>query len=238
MGSSSKAASGQIGTLNEKPLHAALKAWYARPDDRFEVPFDRFVIDIVRGDLLVEIQSRNFSAIKRKMRTLTGSYPVRLVYPIAREKWIVKVAGDGKRVESRRKSPKRGKAEDIFQELVSFPKLLSNPNFSLEVLLIQEEEVRSYDGNRNWRRKGWVTNERRLLDVVDQRLFETPADMAALLPSRLKEPFTTSDLAKAAGIPRRLAQRMAYCLREMGAITASGKRGNAILYLRVPAGSG
>ena len=26
-----------IGTLNEKPLHAALKEWYARPDDRFEV---------------------------------------------------------------------------------------------------------------------------------------------------------------------------------------------------------
>jgi hypothetical protein len=53
-----------IGLLNEKPLHASLKQWYSRPGDRFEVPIDRFVIDIVRGDLLIEIQTRNLAAIK------------------------------------------------------------------------------------------------------------------------------------------------------------------------------
>lgn len=44
----SQAQSG-IGTLNEKPLHAALKGWYARPGDRFEVPVDGYLVDIVRG---------------------------------------------------------------------------------------------------------------------------------------------------------------------------------------------
>ena len=52
----------QIGLLNEKPLHAALKEWYARPDDRFETSVDGFVIDILRGDLLIEVQTRNFTA--------------------------------------------------------------------------------------------------------------------------------------------------------------------------------
>ena len=55
-----------IGALNEKPLHAALKQWYARPDDLIEVSVDGFTVDIVRGDLLIEIQTRNLSAIKRK----------------------------------------------------------------------------------------------------------------------------------------------------------------------------
>ena len=32
-----------IGLLNEKPLHAALKEWYAQPEDRFEVSVDGFV---------------------------------------------------------------------------------------------------------------------------------------------------------------------------------------------------
>ena len=45
--------SSEIGTLNEKPLHAALKAWYAQPGDRLEVAVDGFVVDIVRGDLLI-----------------------------------------------------------------------------------------------------------------------------------------------------------------------------------------
>jgi hypothetical protein len=219
-----------IGQLNEKPLHVALKAWYARPADRFEVSVEGFVIDIVRGGLLVEIQTRGFASIKRKLHALTDCHPVRLVYPIAREKWIVKLAEDGRRQVSRRKSPKRGALEEVFGELVSFPALLAHPNFSLEVLLIREEEVRRYDGTRGWRRRGWVTHERRLLQVVDRHLFAAPADMSALIPADLAEPFTTADLAVALGRPRRLAQQMAYCLREMGAITPVGRRGRAILY--------
>ena len=92
--------------------------------------------------------------------------------------------------------------------------------------------MRRYDGSRVWRRKGWVLQERRLLQVVGGRLFETPADLGALLPAALPEPFSTADLAAASAHPRRLAQKMAYCLREMGAIKAVGKRGNAILYTR------
>ena len=222
----------EIGTLNEKPLHAALKMWYARPGDRFEVSVDGFIVDIVRGDLLVEIQTCNFAAIKRKLAALTVRHPVRLVYPIAREKWIVRLAEDGQGQLGRRKSPKRGALEQVFAELVRIPRLLSNPNFSLEVLLIQEEEVRRYDGRRGWRRHGWVTHERRLLEVIDQRLFETPADIAALIPPTLSEPFTTSDLAAAIDKPRWLARKMAYCLREMGALVPVGKQGNAILYSR------
>ena len=232
MSTGSQEVAHEIGTLNESPLHAALKAWYARPGDRFEVSVDGFIVDIVRGDLLVEIQTGNFSAMKRKLATLVGNHAVRLVYPIAREKWIVKLARDGEGRRCRRKSPKRGAFEHVFGELVRFPKLLVNPHFSLEVLLIQEEEVRRYDGRRGWRRRGWVIHERRLLQVVDQRLFATPADIAALVPRSLAEPFSTSNLAAAIGQPRWLAQRMAYCLRHMGVLDPVGKQGNAILYVR------
>ena len=222
----------QISTFNEKPLHAALKEWYARPGDRFEAQVDGFIIDIVRGDLLIEIQTTSLASLKRKLFTLVDDHQIRLVYPIAREKWIVKLAKDDQGASSRRKSPKRGKIEDLFGELVSFPNLIAHPNFTLDALLIQEEEVRHYDETRAWRRRGWVTEERRLLKVVDQRRFSTPADLSELLPADLGEPFTTSDLAKAIARPRRLAQRMAYCLREIGEIEAAGKQGNAILYVR------
>lgn len=223
----------RVSTLNEKPLHAALKKWYARPDDQLEVSVDGFIVDIVRGDLLVEIQTQNFSSIKRKVAALTACHPLRVVYPIAREKWIVRLAKDGNSQLGRRKSPNRGTVEQVFGELVSFPELLLNPNFSLEVLLIQEEEIRRYDRRRGWRRHGWVTHERRLLQVVGQQLFKTPEDMMPLVPTDLAEPFTTSELATAIAKPRWLAQKMAYCLREMGAIAQVGKRGNAFLYTRV-----
>jgi hypothetical protein len=227
----------RIGTLNEKPLHAALKQWYAQPGDLTEVSVDGFTIDIVRGDLLIEIQTRNLSAIKRKLMSLVEQHPVRLVYPIAQDKWIVRQSRNGQRTPGvgRRKSPKRGTVELVFEELVSLPHLLTHPNFSLDVLLIQEEEVRRQAGTRSWRRKGWAIHERLLLQVVERRLFETPDDLLALLPLALTEPFTTTDLAQATGHPLWLAQKMAYCLREMGAITAVGKRGRGLLYVRAAA---
>jgi len=218
--------------LNEKPMHAALKQWYAQPGDSVEVLVDGFVIDILRGDLLVEIQTGNFSAIKEKLSTLVATQPVRLVYPIPQEKWIIKIPPGGEGKAQRRKSPKRGGFEDVFKELVSFPELLPQPNFSLEVLLIQEEEVRRYDGRRAWRRRGWVTQERRLLGVVSGRRFETPGDIFSLIPDAVPETFTTSDLAGAMKKPRRLAQQAAYCLRKMGVITQVGKQGRSVLYAR------
>ncbi len=219
-----------IGTLNEKPLHAALKQWYARPGDRLEVAVDGFVIDLVRGDLLVEIQTGGFASIRSKLSALVPSHRVRLIYPIALEKWIVKLPQDGGGSETRRKSPKRGRIEDLFGELVSFPRLLAERNFSLEILLTREEEVRRYVGKKAWRRHGWGIEERRLLEVVESRLFARQADVRALLPERLPEPFTAAELADAAELKKRLAQQMAYCLREAGAIERVGKRGRANLY--------
>jgi len=220
-----------IGLLNEKPLHAALKDWYAQPGDEIEVKVDGYFIDIIQDSTLVEIQTRNFSAIKRKVMNLTQRHNLRLVYPIAQEKWIIKLSKDGRGETTRRKSPKRGRVLDVFAELVSFPALLNNPNFSLEVLLIQEEEVRRHAENTNWRRRGWGTEERRLLDVLEQHSFETPQDFWQLISPGLPAEFTTSNLVNTLGVRKRTAQQMAYCLRKMGAIEKIGKRGRSNLYI-------
>jgi len=228
---------GPIGTLNEKPLHAALKEWYALPGDRFEVSVDGFIADIVRGDLLIEIQTRHLGAMKRKLHRLVEDHPLHLVYPIAAEKWIVRVGEDGE-IVGRRRSPRRGAVEHVFAELVSFPGLLGHPNFTLEVLLIREEEIRQRDetgGRRNWRRKGWATQERRLLEVLSRHVLSCPTDAAALLPAALPQPFTTRELAAASGQPVWLSRKMAYCLREMGVLTVAGKRGRSTLFQRADA---
>lgn len=219
-----------IGTLREKPLHASLKRWYARSGDRIEVPVDGFVIDLVREDLLIEVQTRGFSSMKQKITTLLDlGHRVRVVHPIPIDKWIVKVDADGT-VLSRRRSPRHGNPTDVFAELVSFPNLLADPRLEIDVILTNEEEYRRYTPNRSWRRKGWTIEERRLIDVVDTLLISNTDDLAALLPAGLSDPFTTADLATELGRPRRSAQQMAYCLRIADVIVAVGKRGNAVEY--------
>jgi len=225
-----KASNHLIGTLGEKSLHAALKQWYKQPGDHLEEMVDGFHIDIVRRKLLIEIQNTNFSSIKNKLTTLTRKHRVRLIYPVAQEKWIVRVAADGIKQLGRRKSPKKGNLFHLFEELVSIPDLIKNRNFSLEVLLIQEEEIRRDDSMGSWRRKGWSIADHRFLEVVSRHVFKKPSDFLALIPSNLPEPFSTQDLAEGINQPRWLAQKMAYCLRKMGVIKEVGKTGNSILY--------
>lgn len=219
-----------IGTHRETSLHADLKAWCAEDGDQIEAVVDGYIIDVVRGDLLIEVQTRGFAALTAKLTALLESHPVRLVHPIARERWIVRVSADGE-ILGRRKSPKRGRVEQVFAELVRFPSLIHHPRFALDVLLTREEEVRCDDGRGSWRRKGWSIVDRRLLSVDECIRLEDVGDLRALLPSGLPQPFTTLDLAEGLGVSRRLAQQMAYCLREMGAIEAVGRKGRGRAWL-------
>src|SRR4051812_26512979 len=68
-----------IGTLNEGSLHAQLKAWYREPGDLVEHPVDRFVIDLVRGKTLVEIQTGGLAPLRKKLGQLLDAHAVRLV---------------------------------------------------------------------------------------------------------------------------------------------------------------
>ena len=73
---------------------------------------------------------------------------------------------------------------------------------------------------------------RRLVSVEQCLRITSPDDAARLLPPSLPELFDTAQLAEAAAIERRLAQRMTYCLRALGVLQTTGKRGNAIVHRR------
>jgi hypothetical protein len=230
----------RISTRHESSLHVSLKRHYAREGDEIEAPVDGFRIDVVRHSvregqagydvpLLLEIQTRSFSAIRPKLYALLATHRVRLVYPVACEKWIVKIKPTGA-IISRRRSPKRGCVEHVFDELVSFPDLMSHPNLTLDVVLTREEEIRCNDGKGSWRRGGWSVRDRRLIEVADVITFSESRDFLRFLPLELADPFTSRDLAKSLGRSISFARRVTYCLRKMGAIRVVGKRHWAWLY--------
>ena len=226
----------EIGTLAEKSLHAGIKEWYGRSTDQFEVQVDGFFIDIVRGEQLIEIQTRHFGAMKRKLGRLLDNHPVLLLHPIAQEKWIVRETAVGQPI-SRRKSPKKGQALDLFAELMRIPHLLPHPNLVVGALLTRQEEVWRDDGQGSWRRKGWSLHDHRLLEVVGLHTFATPADLLTLLPPDLPQPFTTRHLARLGKLNLNLAQRITYTLARCDVIAQVGKEGRSNLY-RVGEGNG
>jgi len=223
---------GGIGTLQERSLHAAIKKLYESAFSQTEVNVDGYVVDVVREELLIEIQTRNFSAIKDKLFNLMKNHPIMLVYPIPAEKWVVRQSVDGMTEFSRRKSPKKMGFEHLFDELVSIPTYITHHNFSLEVLLIKEEEIRVNDGKGSWRRRGWSSMDRVLVGIINRKTYLTPRDFLHFIPETLGEPFTTGDLAEAIGVSKHLVQKMTYCMRKMNALKLVGKQGNAYLYTK------
>jgi hypothetical protein len=218
-----------IGVLREGPLHAAIKAIVAAPGDRFEVPIGGFVIDLVRADgELVEVQTGGFSALGRKLDALLDTHRFRIVYPVAAERRIVRVDGDGE-VTSVRRSPRRAGVVEVFDKLVAFPSLLTHPHLTIEVLLLREDHARGGRPERVGRRRR-DPGERRLVEVLDRVEFRVPGDVVRMLPPLPSEPFSTRELAALLGCSVLLAQRTAYCLRMMGIIEAAGKRGRTPLH--------
>jgi hypothetical protein len=218
--------------MNEYSLHSEVKSAYSLPGDQFEVKLGNYVVDILRENLAIEVQTKNFSALKQKLQKLTDNYQVRLVYPLWERKWITHISKD-QLTQSRRKSPTRGRLTDVFRELVMITEMIRKENFSLEVLLIDGEEVRFNDGKGSWRRKGLSIKDRKLLKINSRFLFSNRLDYLKLLPAGLNEVFTNADLAKLAKMSVRTAGQMTYCMRKSGALQINSRDRRGLAFQRV-----
>ncbi len=181
------------------------------------MPLGGFVIDIQRGDQLIEIQTGAFAAMGNKLDRLLGDHRLLLVYPIAVETRLV-------RPDRRpRRSPKRGSVYQLFDELVSIPTLIDHPNLTLEVALVKIDRVQQPDPRARRGRGGYRTVDKVLTELVDTIRFETATDLARLVPHGLPDVFTTADLAACGPFDRSTAQKMAYCFVPLGVFEQTGR---------------
>ena len=211
--------------MPERGLHAELKEWLREPGDLVEGTVWGYRADIIRGDLLIEIQTGNFPQIRVKLAKLLKGYRVRLVHPVAERRWVIREA-DGRK--QRRVSPYRGRVEEVFNELVYCPTLPLDPNFSLEVLMVHAEEAQAVRW-RGKKRTRYTVTERHLVKALGREVFERPADYLRLIPN-MHGAFTARQLSKVAKLRITLARRMVYCLAKMGVIEEVGSVARAKLY--------
>jgi hypothetical protein len=219
----------------ETTLHRQLKAHYAPDGALVEQRIGRYRIDVVDGDELIEIQLGSLSAIRDKIAALVREHRVRIVKPIVARKFLVKQQRAGGQIVSRRRSPKQGTVLDLFDELVHFTRVFPHPSLALEVVLVEIEEWRfpGHGRRRRWRRNDQQVEDQHLVAVLGGQTFQKANDLCRLLPRKMPNRFHTRHIAAGLGVQRWIAQRMAYCLRETGAIKTVGKERGAWLYERV-----
>lgn len=218
-----------IGTLSEKALHAALKAYYEPDAESREISLGGFVADIVGEDGIIEIQTRGFERLRDKLTAFLEAARVTVVYPIVQKRWLCWVDPETGEVEPKKKSPKKEILFDVFPELYKIKKHMQHPNFTLRLAVLESTDYKYLDGYGE-KKKIRATRGERIPDaLLDEITLRTPADYLALIPE-LPEPFTTKDLAKAVKRKISAAQAAVNVLYTVGAIDRVGREKNAYLY--------
>lgn len=214
----------------ESTLHRQLKAIYGGDRGEQEVRVDNYWIDAVVRGRLIEIQRASLSAIRRKISNLLESHRVTIVKPVAARTFIVRRAQVDGDVLSSRFSPLRRTIFSVFEDLVYLGDVFPHPRLAIEIVMIEQEEQRVAHQKRRFNGPDYRVTDRVLREVYSTHTLRSAKDLSSLLPVALTSPFTTADLARHAGIPRWLAQKMAYCLRQAGSISVAGKQKHSMLY--------
>ncbi len=219
-----------IGTLGEKTLHAAVK-FYLEPDPALhEVPYLGFVADVKNGAGVIEIQTRSFERLRRKLAVFLEQGPVTLVCPLPHVKYVLWLDPETGEVSHRRKSPKTGQPWHLLPELFRIGELLEHPNLTLLILLLDMEEYRNLDGWSRDRKRGSHRLERLPLSLHRELWLREKSDWQAMLPEGLPEEFTRQEFARLGRFSERQSGAALKVLCRMGLAEHSGMRGRAYLY--------
>lgn len=224
---------GGIGILGEKTLHATLKLWLDDDPTHHEIPLPQgSVADIFDGERVTEIQTANFSGFRKKLEKLLEHYPVTVVHPLVRVKWVSWIDPATGEVTKPRRSGRRGSFTDAGKELIFILPLLGHPNLTVKLVLLDVEEQRLLDGWGNGGKRGSHRAERLPLALGEELTLKAPADYAALLPPDLPMPFTAAQFGKAARLQGRKLQGTLKVLLTLGVLRRE-KEGQAYQYYRV-----
>ena len=219
-----------IGTLQEKTVHAILKEYYAPDRDMQEIPINGYVADIFTGSEIIEIQTANLNKLRDKLNSFLPEYPVTIVYPIPRIKWLSWIDEESGECSPLRKSPVKGNIYKAFYELYKIKNYLPDPNLKLCIPFLDLEEYRLLNGWSRDKKRGSQRYDRIPIALAEEIRFDRVEDYLQLIPYDIPEPFTSMEFARAVEIRKEEAGRVLHILNYLHVIERCDKKGRAYAY--------
>ena len=226
-----------IGLLGEKWQHQIIKRYLTEDPREHEVKLagTRFVSDVRVGNAIYEVQTGSFAPMKKKLERYFAdpSLTVTVVHPLPAVRhltWMDPATGElGK---SRRVAGKRDPVL-LLPALYPLIPLLSHVGtgrLSFRLLLLEVEDFKLLDGRSRDRKHGATRLERIPVGLVDDLLFTSPSDFAALLPPSLPSPLTVAGLSRATGLRGLDAYSAARALVALGILAPSAPISRAMAF--------
>ena len=226
-----------IGTLAEKRLHVILKRFLCENADYHEVgvPDTRYVSDVRIGNEIFEVQTGAFYPMQKKILHYLAhtDCTVTVVHPIAVKKWVTWIDPKTGDMTDRKKSPQKGRPEDLLAELYGLLPALGNPRLHFRLLLIEAEDFRLLSGRRKNRKLGAQKYERIPLALLDDLTLSRPCDFAFMIPDALPAHFTVKQFSELTRIRGRDAYSAVRALCAIGLFAPADPIGRSMGFARL-----
>ncbi len=219
-----------IGTLNEKCIHSALKYYYGEDCDQ-EAKIGDFYADVVTENGIYEIQTANFSRLNKKLEKMLQACHVTVVYPFERR--VRTLNADAKTGEILTEGNYRyfSSYTKFFLELYRIKSFLTDPNLTICIAELDVERV-NYVSRKTMRRSGRGKYSKTPTALRREIYLQKPQDYSFFLPDGLSEEFTLAELGKLMKTtdPSIMLEITGY----MGVTERIGKKGSAYFYRLCP----
>ena len=189
-----------IGTVSEKRLHRIIKSYVSEDTSTHEIKLGRYVADVFIDGRIYEIQTKAFSRLLPKLKYYFEEtpYSVTVIYPIIRNKKIIRIDPETGEILRKKASPNHGKAADILTELYHVRELFPHGRLKIRLLFIDAEEYR-YSERVRYRRTGAYDSELFPTDLVGEEEYSSIEDIRRIIPIN-RESFSASEYSKATGL--------------------------------------
>ena len=215
-----------IGTLNEKCIHSALKYYFADDYDH-EAKIGSFYADIVTENGIYEIQTSSFSRLNKKLEAMLNACHVTVVYPYEKRTKTVSVNEKTGELLTAGTFRTNNSYTKLFLELYRIKSFLTNPNLTICIAELETERI-NYADPKTKRRRGRGRYTKTPLALRREIYLEKPEDYAIFLPDDLPTEFTVKEFQKY--VRATDASLMLEILGYMGITEKFGKIRNADLY--------
>ncbi len=207
-----------IGTYNEKRFHRVFKRFVCENADCYEVKIGRYVADVLCDGHITEIQTKQFSSIKKKIEYYLKNtdYTVSVVKPLISKKKIIRADRETGEVIYTRLSPKKEGDAEALREIYYLREFLKNERLRIHLISVEAEEYR-YSERVRYRKSGAYDNDLFPVRIIAEEVLCGKRSYERFLPKTLREgEFTVKEYSTQTEIRGRAAYSALNTLCELG----------------------
>lgn len=224
-----------ITTYMERSLHRSLKFHFCDDESKHEIKIGRHVADACDGKTIFEIQTGNFSPLRKKIQFYLENtdFDIVIVRPIAQNRkifWVDEDSGEMKKVP--RLSSKHENLASGIADLHYLNEFFGNSRLSFCFVLMEIDEIRLLDGYGNQKKIRATSVDRLAGEIYSLHYIKRFDDIAdAILPLLPDESFGREELSKALKLKGLKLWSVQKLLLETNLLTCE-KEGNKLVFAK------